>query len=373
MTRATPGTLVVAAVLLWAAPLHGQGSSVYTQGACVSGRGGAAVATPCADASSIYYNPAAIAASPSAVSAGFSLIRNTGSFTYDSTGVVVDREPGTPIVPQLYASYRMGGRWAAGIGFFAPYGLGIQWPESFEGRFISRDTELQGLFLQPTVAWRAAPELSIGFGLDIVFGGLELNRSLDGPLENAQLMALGIPLGTDIARGKLSGSGVGLGGHLGIYYEPSDRFAVGARYMHSVRLDLEGDAEFDQVATGRTVIIPDPETGEPTPVPLDALVAPQFGPGAPLSDQDVSAELTLPAQAVLGIRIGVTPDLDLSADYQWTGWSSFDRIVAEFEFAPDLPLELEYEDTHGIRVGTEYRATRALDLRAGFVYNTAAS
>lgn len=374
MGRAVVGIITLAAATaIPVAPIQGQGSSVYTQSACVSARGGAAVAAPCVDASSIYYNPAALAVMPSAISAGFSLIHNRGSFTYDSTGMVVEREPATPIVPQAYASYRFSHDWAAGLGIFAPYGLGIEWPEDFEGRFISWKSQLQGIYVQPTLAWQPAPGLAFGAGIDVVFGGIELNQAVDAPLENLQLLQLGIPLGTDIARATLSGSGVGVGGHLGVYYEHSDRFAIGARYMHEVKIDLEGDADFEPVATGRTLILPHPVTGEPTPTPLDALVARQFEPGGPLSDQSATADFTLPPQAVVGVRVGVGHGAALVADYQWTGWSTFDQIVAEFELGNELPLPLQYEDTHGFRLGGELAATPALDVRAGFVYNTAAS
>ncbi|HKJ92985.1 MAG TPA: hypothetical protein VJ957_07445, partial [Longimicrobiales bacterium] len=78
--------------LLATAPLHAQGSAVYTHSACLSARGQAGVAATCNDASSIYYNPAAIVTTPGAIGLGFSAIHNGGNFAYDSTGQVVDRD-----------------------------------------------------------------------------------------------------------------------------------------------------------------------------------------------------------------------------------------------------------------------------------------
>lgn len=375
MNRVRAGAAALAITAAWvAAPLAGQGSSVYTQSACVSARGGAAVAGPCLDASSIYYNPAALAMLPSAVSVGLTAIYNTGSFTYDSSGVEVEREAGVPLVPHAYASYRFGERWAAGLGFFAPYGLRIEWPEDFEGRFISRESAHQGLYFQPTLAFEAVPGvLAVGAGVDVVRGGIEINQHVDAPIENPLLAVLGVPLGTDIARGRLAGDGWGVGAHVGVYWTPGERLALGARYMHEVEVDLDGDADFEQIATGRTLLIPDETTGELVPTPLDALVAPSFQEGGPLDDQTATTAFTLPPQAVVGIRYGVTPSAFVVADYQWTGWSTFDRIVAGFEHGGSVALDLDYEDTHTFRVGGEYAAGPALDLRAGFIYNTAAS
>lgn len=342
-----------------AAPLTAQGSSVYNQSACVSAVGGSAVAAPCLDASSIYYNPGALSLWPAAASIGFSAIHNTGSFTYDHSGVVVEREPAAPIVPQGYGSYRHD-RLALGFGFWAPYGLGIEWPEDFEGRFVSWKTSLRGIYLQPTVSYELIPgKLGIGGGPQIVLGGIELNQSVESTL--AHLALFGFPLGTDLARARLEGSGTGFGGQIGVFYRASDRIAAGARYMHSVDVDLDGDAVFE----------PAPITG--LPAALAALVDPLFTPGGLLSDQSVSAGLTFPPQAVVGVSVGATPHLVISMDYQWTGWNTFDRIIADFEAAPDVTLELQYNDTHTLRTGARYALTPELEGRAGFVYNTAAS
>lgn len=362
---------IVALVAASASPAFAQGSSVYNQSACVSARGGATIAAPCMDASSVYYSPGALALMPSAVSAGFSAIYNSGSFTYDGSGDVVEREGTTPIVPQAYVSYRFGAddRFAAAFGFWAPYGLGIEWPEDFEGRYTSQKTQLRGIYLQPTLSYQITPRLGIGAGPQIVLGGIELNQTVDAPVSIDQFSFL--PLGTDIAQGKLEGSGTGIGGQVGIYYQASDRLAIGARYMHSVNMDLEGTADFTALSNP-DIFVPVPGLGT---VPLDAVLATQFQEGGAFEDQDVTASLEFPAQAVVGLRFGATPQLAIMADYQWTGWSSFDQISGSFEneAAGDLTLQLDYEDAHTFRLGTEFAATPALALRGGFIYNTAAT
>jgi long-chain fatty acid transport protein len=355
-----------------ASPAFAQGSSVYNQSACVSARGGAAIAAPCADASSVYYSPGALALMPSTLSAGFSAIYNTGSYTYDGTGEVVERDAAVPIVPQAYISYRFGAdqRWAGAFGVWAPYGLGIEWPEEFEGKYASWKTQLRGIYLQPTISYQITPRLGIGAGPQIVLGGIELNQYLDAPVAIDDFSFL--PLGTDIATAKLEGSGNGLGGQIGIYYEASDRLALGARYMHSVKLDLDGTADFTALSNP-DVFVPVPGLGT---VPLDAVLASQFQTGGAFADRDVEASLEFPAQAVVGVRFGATPLVSIMADYQWTQWSSFDRITTNLLFeagGEPLALQLDYNDAHTFRLGTEFAAGPGLELRGGFVYNTAAT
>jgi long-chain fatty acid transport protein len=376
------GVAVVLAAM--AAPVVGQGSSVYTQSACVSAQGHTGVAAPCTDASGVFYNPAALAFMPSALSAGFTAINNAGSFTYDAgtrSGEVWDRETTTPVVPHGYFSIRFGGeqRLAAGFGVWAPYGLGIEWPQEFEGRYISWKTQLRGLYFQPTLAYQLIPgRLSIGGGPQLVHGSLELNQDQDAAFVGIPGTAftfgdLGVPQNTAFAAANIDGSGTGVGGHLGLHFQATDRLSIGVRYMHEVTVDLSGDAAFTQIATGVNVTGPFGPGGAMITAPLDVVLAGQFETPGPLVDQSVEASLTFPPQAVVGLSFIATPQLNLAAEYQWTGWSTFDEISPNFETLQMPPLVLNYEDAHTFRFGGSYLASPAMALRAGFLVNTAAT
>ncbi len=357
---------------VFAAPAAGQGSSVYNQSACASGMGGAVVAAPCMDASSIYYNPSLLSMLPSTISVGVTAVYNTGTFTYDTTGVKVERDPAVPLVPQVYASYRFGPdqRMAAGIGLWAPYGLGIEWPETFEGRFISWKSALQGIYIQPTLAYQLIPgKLAVGAGVQVVMGGMEINQRIDAPVADLQLASLGVPLGTDIANANLKGSGVGFGAAFAAYYKVNDRLSIGGRYMLPVQVDLSGTADFAQIPQDDIVLVIPGDTFS-----LTAATSPLFADGGTLADQDAEASLTMPPQAVIGFRYALTDALAVSGDYQWTGWSTFDEIVATFSgAAPDLALSMDYVDTHTFRTGATYDFSNILRGRLGWSYNTAAS
>ena len=379
-------SLVIASVALAASvsgsPAYAQGSSVDQHSACMAGRIGAGVANPCQDGSAIYFNPAALALQPSVIGAGVTWIRRANEFFYDrDIAPSVDREATTP-VPYGFVSLRLGQRLAAGVGVFAPYGLGIDWdPTRFEGRYVGYDNALRGVYIQPTVAFQLVPErVTLGAGVDIVRGSIEINQRADlatVPVTGTPFTFanFGIPFGTDFADARLEAEGTGVTGHVGALVRLSDRFSIGARYLHSAKIDFdEGTARFDPVNT-QLVLGPSNPFRVPGGTAVDRLVAGQFLPDSALGDQGVTTSLTFPAQAVVGVSFQLLPRLLLLADYQWTGWSEFDQLDVDFANARarDFVLPLDYDDTNTFRLGAEFSAANALMLRAGFRYNDAAT
>ena len=380
-----------AGMMLAPAPAAAQGVAVYTQSACMNARNGAGIGAPCNDGSAVYYNPAALARQNGAISLGATVIDNSGSFLYDTTGTEVQRAPHSVIVPHGWATWRPAPRLGVGLGVFAPYGLAIEWPVcgidqtagcpqslNFEGRFVGYDQSLRGLYLQPTVAYDVIPgRLAIGGGVDLVKGEVEIRRRLDladqnaGPLSFSQL---GIQQNTDFADVKLSGDAWGVTGHVGVLLNVTSFITIGARYMHSVDLEFDGTADFTQVPT-HLLVGPLPPLFPTVNSSLDEflLASGIFSGEGAASDQDFTASMTLPAQAVAGIAIQLDPTMRVMADYQWTQWSSWDEVPVDFQHADDETLILDYQDTGTLRLGVDYAFTDRITIRGGFTRAPAAA
>lgn len=353
-------------------PLHAQGSGVDQQSACMTGRVGAGVALPCEDGSAVYFSPAGLANQGSAFSVGVTLVNTSNTFRYDPGYNLADptirREAETVPVPQAFASYRASDRLAVGLGVFAPYGLGLKWDvcsvaeantaactaeNNFEGRYTGYDNAFRGVYIQPTVAYQLIPgRVSVGAGLDYVRGNIEVHQRADVPGSGLR--------GLDVADATLKGEGTGFTFHVGGIAQVGKRASLGVRYLHSAEVEMEGDADFEQVFTGIAGV--------------DALVASQIASGA-LGDQGIGTTIEFPSQLVVGVNFGVTERLNLMADYQRTGWESFDQFDIDFEneTAADRVLSLGYQNTNTFRFAADFAATEALALRAGFRYNTEAS
>ena len=319
--------------------VEGQGFGVYEQGTCAMARGGAGVAEPCDDGSAIYLNPAGLVGRQGiTISGGGTVIFGSGTFDGDD-GSRTAIEGSTALAPHFYVRYAFNDRLAIGGGLYVPYGLGIRWPLDFAGRFVSYDSSLQTVYVQPTLAYALTDAVSVGGGLAIAIGSVELNRRED--LATVPLGTTGLSFGslvdprTDFATTTLSASGAtGVGASLGILIKANDRLRIGARYLTAVELTYEGDARFEPVAGSFRVTKPNP-LGLPVGTPLDAAVAQVF---STLQDQSARTGLEMPAQLVAGVSARATSRLTLFADYHWVGWSAFDSVTLDF-YNPSLRMK----------------------------------
>lgn len=198
----------------------------------------------------------------------------------------------------------------------------------FEGRFVSYNTALSNIYIQPTLSFAVTPRVSVGAGLDVIRSSIEIHQRVDladAPLPGlpgATFANLGIPLGTDFANVQLSGDGTAFTFHVGALARITDSFSVGARYLGSADIEYDGDAAFSAVNTGIVLPVGNPlsrpgnRLGFPTgaQVPLDPLLQTQFAPGGPLASQGIITSLPVPAQLVVGVALTPLSSLRFLAD-----------------------------------------------------------
>ncbi len=138
------------------------------------------------DASAVFYNPAALGFQ-SGISAlvGFTLISAQPSVTSNLNGVSssFDSVRGNFVLPTFFVAARVHDRVSVGVGGFTNYGLTVDWQnpdngQPFPGRYKVLRAGLQTFTVNPTVAVRPIPEISLAVGLDVVLGSVELARNL---------------------------------------------------------------------------------------------------------------------------------------------------------------------------------------------------
>ena len=374
-------------VLALPAAASAQGFGLNEIGSCAIARAFAATSGGCRDASLVYWNPAALTSLRGKHGIiGVAPIGVTGDFTQDTTGRVFDIDAPTEFPPHLFwSSAAEGSRLAWGIGAYVPYGLTSQWTDDFPGRFTALRASIQTIYVQPTLAYALNDRWSLGFGPVVAHSAVELEQAADLsrvllPTGTGTFGNLGIARRTEFARGEVTGDGWGFGFSAGVYGKLAEHWQFGARYLHGIDFEYEGEAAFTQVTTGLILGGAVPNPANPTGPPLipagtevDVLVAPQFEAGGRLAPQEVSARIAHPAQLQTGVTYTGFERTELSVEYAWLGWKAFKTLEADFEFAPDLELIEDYNNSSSLRVGAQHTFANGWAGRAGISGATSAA
>jgi long-chain fatty acid transport protein len=377
--RASRYTLALALLALPAAA-GAQAFGLNEIGSCALARGFAATATPCDDASGIYWNPGALPRNRGwTASGGAAIIKIDGDFIQDTTFITYKGDVPTAVVPHLFINYRGSGKAAYGLGVYVPYGLTSQWSDDFPGRFAAKKASLQTIYIQPNFAYQITPNWSIGGGPVFGHSSVELIQAAD--LSSVATSAggptfgqLGIPKRTEFARATLKGSANAFGVDLGVHGKLTPAWEMGVRFLSQLSFDYDGaDATFEQRPTGLILAANNP-LGAPAGTPVDNLVAGQFTGSGALTTQEVSTQIRHPAQIQVGFAYTGFEATTVSAEYSYVGWKSFNQLPVDFQGgAPDRVLQEDYNNTSGIRLGVDHHLTSGVALRAGFTATAAAA
>src|SRR5216110_1894790 len=351
--------LLAGAPALVAAPVHplaGQGFGVYEHNTCAMGRAGVTAARPCADGSAIYFSPAGLAGlTGTHISAGVTLIGAQGSFTDDFLATRSDLKNPLIPVPNVYITHAVSPKVTAGIGLFAPYGLETKWDaNNFSGRFLGYNTNIRSIYIQPTLGYQVGPKLKLGIGVAYITSHLKLRQRADlstqlvppalaalfpAPLPPGTTFAmLGVPTGTDFADATLEANGSGFAVNFGAIWKVNDRLSIGGHWLTRKQIQYDGTAAF--VAESTHLFLPQAIGPLPAGYPVDALLAPEFTSGGPLSDGAVATSITMPPQGSIGFAYKANDEWSFMADYQYVVWGWFNDIDINFANAgtPDLAL-----------------------------------
>lgn len=375
---------LVTSLSVIATPAGAQGFGLNEIGTCSVARAGAGVASPCPDASRVYWNPASpVRQSGVHLLGGLAVVQLDGAFIQDTTGVRYPSDVAPEIPPHLFATYQVRDRVNVGFGVYVPYGLTSEWEQDFPGRFSAQRASLASIYVQPNLAFDLIPgRLAIGGGPVIGISTVELAQSIDlattptgTMLPNGDPLTfglLGIAARTEFARAKLEGDDVAWGYNVGIHAQLTPTISLGARYLSELEFNYhDATSGFTQVNTGLTLAANNP-LGAPAGTSLDDVLRPQFAAGGPLTQRPVSTTINHPAQAQVGLGFTGLPNTTVNLDYAWVGWSAFDELPVDFggtaPTPPDRVLIEDYEDSWAVRGSVDYAFRNGWSAQAGVHY-----
>ena len=290
------------------------------------------------DASSAFYNPGALAKIPSDYSflAGVSGIRSITKFQLESPSIyqaATDNPIGFPFY--FYAAARINPSVSFGLAINTPYGNRLKWEEGWAGRFIIQEISLQAVTVQPSISYKINEMISIGAGLVVAMGSVDLKRKL--------------PVQDDSGEGKvnINGSTVNYGFNAGILITPLENFNVGLSYRSLINMKVDdAKARFS----------------------VPASLANNFP-----ENNTVATSLPLPANLDFGISYSFSENITAGISLNYVFWDAYKSLDFDFEtntaVVTDTQNPREYKNRLIFRLGAEYKVIENVFLRVGSYYD----
>lgn len=232
-------------------------------------------------------------------------------------------------------------RMAVGLGIYSPFGIGgRKWDESGSTRFVSTESTIATVSVNPTFAWKITRRLSIGLGV------LYLHSFNDG-----EVMVDQSSVGGQNGKFSIEADGGGWGYNFGFLLSPLEKLSLGFAYRSGVNADQTGTVKQENIA-------------------------PAFQPffGGSQFETDVDTSLDFPEIVSLAIAYRPTEALTFGFDVEWIRWSSFNK--QDLDLATEVPavgftdrsIGLDWKNSWLFKVGAEYELNDRFALRAGYAY-----
>lgn len=367
--------LAAAVAALAALSAAAEGYQVNSFSARQTGMGHTGVALKLG-AESQLFNPAAMAFTDKTldVSAGMSAIKASAYCKHKGTQWETSNKISTPF--NFAASFHVYEELYAGITLYTPYGSSINWGKAWPGATLSESVSLQVFTVQPTLAWRASEKFSIGAGLMISWGNVNLSKGLltwdmasklgDIAWQAAALQSQLIPgsphpgekpaepadKNIPPASVNLSGtSDLALGFSVGLMYNINEKWTLGASLRSEMDMKVKkGDAAVSYDAS--------PFLQNVLRESLDEMSSTNF-----------SASMPCPYVFTVGAAYRPLGNLEIAADVQLNGWASYDYLNIKFAGLSkfDQKIKKNYRDAMTFHLGAQWGVTKKLDLRAGLM------
>ncbi|MCK4796442.1 MAG: outer membrane protein transport protein [Spirochaetes bacterium] len=325
--------LTVVLLLILSVGVMANGLSLNSIGTRALGMGGAMVGLA-DDPTAIYWNPAGLAGQNSSIMVFATDIIPMATYkTPNGTpaAFAIDAETqGTHYIgPNLFGVYNMGDV-TLGLGAFVPAGLGAEW----DGKDFGTDEMFSkiGVFnISPALGYQVTDQFSLGLAVNIYYAMFEMSQK-PGYYEDSD--------------------GMGYGATFGLKFKANDQLSFGATVRSATNVTMEGDAErMMMLGTNLTTV-------------------------KMTFERDVEWPLWFGG----GLAYQVNDDWVVTADAQYSSWSSLEELVAKYKFdlgagemSMNDTLHLNWDSQVQIRLGTAYDVNDNFTLRGGYYYDPAPS
>jgi long-chain fatty acid transport protein len=333
----------LASILLGAPAAWAGGAWVYENGSPDVGTASAGRAAFANDASTAFGNPAGMtrlgtqvlfALAPTIITAEFDV---GGQNTVSGTGG--GDAGGFLPAGAVYGVYSLLDDLKLGLAFNSYAGGSLSYDTDWVGRYIATEAELLTLNLNPVIAYRVLPWLSLGAGFSVQWAKLKDELAIN----NAGEMQ---PDG----RMKYKDTNFGFGGNIGALFEIDSKTRLGVTYRSQVDQSFSDVPSYGQLGPG-----------------LEQLLR-----NAGVLNASLGIDVTIPQEVMLSVYRDITDDLALMANFNWQNWNQFGELNVALSTDPPRAqaIDAEFSDTFQGAIGAHYRLGEPTLLLLGFAYDS---
>jgi long-chain fatty acid transport protein len=323
---------VAAACWLLAGPSFAGGLYVPTFGGPSQGTASAGANATAYDASTAYTNPAGMTRlDDHQLLTGIDPGYGTVEFDPDSDSPRGSDDGGQqggflPISSSSYV-HKISDRWRFGVSLLSISGAALDPSNNWAGRNEVTYVNLFSLSLVPTLAVRMADWLSIGVGIGVTYGKLDLD--VRAPLDNLGEPKIQLEDLDDWAAAPV----------LSVLIEPMDTLRLGVVYAGETDLDLTGKIKL------------------PTGLPADSA--------------SINLDFPLAQTVRSSIYWEACDKVALMMSGGWEDWSTAESLPLSVSLG-STAVPLKFRDTWYLGAGVHYQLNDAWTLQTGFRYDSSA-
>lgn len=321
---------------LCACRVFANGFALADQDAFAAARGDAFVATA-DNPSAIYYNPAGMAQlTGDNLRSGIYGIYAHSTYQPPGSGTIYNSSDNLSALPQLFYVHTMKKLpLSFGMGVYLPYGGKISWPQSTGFRPIAISAALDYVTLNPAVAWKVLPSLSIGAGAMVNYVKMKTTQGYPAPFGAFNQNNFF----------DFKGSGWSVGYNAGIQWKPIKQLAFGATFRSSARVALNGQTHFEDL-----------QIFQPN--------AYSYG----------NLDMDFPWTVVGGVSYRPTPKWNLEFDVNYTDWSTLGSFNLHQDnpgnsLKPDEPGNFDWQPSWTYEFGVTRYFQKGWHASAGYVFD----
>ncbi len=334
INKLTSTGVVLASAALTAQSLQAGGIILYELATPDVGLASAGYASRADDASTVFKNPAGMSRLDDAqLQTGLQALYGSVSFSPNaSTSPTLGTEGGGNALgwlpgASLFVVEPLGERWRVGLGVVSYFGLASSYDDNWVGRYYVQNSALLGVSLMPSVSFKATDWLSLGAGLNAMYGYLNTEMAVNrGPLPDGQMT--------------LNDRTWGFGANVGVLIQASERTRFGVTYLSALNLDFA--------------------------------TTPSFQNFVPPNGRELDLGMTVPQSVVLSVYHELNDQWALMADAGWQDWSQFGYVEAGFDGGNTVTANLDYQDTWHGAGGAQYRGVEKWLFSGGVAFDSSA-